>query len=140
MLRRTAVVGVGVLFVVAAAVSASAQKVERVPAKPLASAEGVETFKAYCSACHGVSARGDGPAAKALAKTPADLTQIAKRHNGKFSATDVEGVIIGNNMMMAHGSREMPIWGPIFEATSTDQAVMKLRVANLVKYLQAIQQ
>jgi putative copper export protein/mono/diheme cytochrome c family protein len=37
-------------------------------------ARGAELFSSYCTACHGISGRGDGPAAKSLPVPPADLT------------------------------------------------------------------
>lgn len=103
------------------------------------SVEGVDTFKAYCGVCHGAQAKGDGPAASALKKVPADLTTIAKRNGGTFSASNVEEVIMGTNVMASHGSRDMPIWGPVFQALATDTSFMKLRVSNLVDYLKSIQ-
>ena len=122
------------------AAPAHAQKVERTTAKPIASVQGVDTFHAYCASCHGPEAKGNGPAAKALAKAPADLTTIAKRHGGTFSTTDVESVIRGTNEYVSHGSREMPIWGPVFDAVnSNDKALVQLRVTNLVNYLKSIQ-
>ena len=95
--------------------------------------EGVDTFKAYCVSCHGPQAKGDGPAAVALKKMPADLTTIAKRNGGKFSASDVEDIIMGTSVMASHGSREMPIWGPVFQSLAPDTSVVKLRVSNLVE-------
>ena len=74
---------------------ADAQTVKRGTARRISSVQGVDTYKAYCATCHGSQAKGDGPAAAALKKLPADLTTIAKRNGGKFSATDVEAVIIG---------------------------------------------
>src|SRR6516162_4180067 len=79
--------------------AASAQKVVRRTARPIASVEGVDTFKAYCAVCHGADAKGNGPAAKALSKAPADLTTIAKRH-GAFSQSDVESTILGSSEMI----------------------------------------
>ncbi|HZR25661.1 MAG TPA: c-type cytochrome [Vicinamibacterales bacterium] len=121
-----------------ASATVSAQKIERKPAQPIASVQGVDTFNAYCAVCHGKDAKGNGPAAKALAKVPADLTTIAKRH-GSFSQNDVETQILGQ--LVSHGTREMPIWGPVFSALNgADQSVAKLRLANLVGYLKSIQQ
>ena len=40
----------------------------------------------------------------------------------------------------AHGSQEMPIWGPVFRAMSPDENIAKLRVDNLLRYLESIQQ
>jgi mono/diheme cytochrome c family protein len=143
--RRLGVI-LGAMALCAFASGAQAQQkaggttIERTTAKPIASVQGVDTFKAYCASCHGPEAKGNGPAAKALSKAPADLTTIAKRHGGTFSNMDVEQVIRGSNEMMSHGSREMPIWGPVFDAVNgNDKAVVQLRITNLVGYLKSIQ-
>ena len=119
--------------------AAGAQTIKQGTAPRLQSVQGVDSYKTYCSVCHGDQAKGDGPAAAALKKVPADLTTIAKRHGGKFSSADVEGVIDGQNVMMSHGTRDMPIWGPVFKAIATDDSVAKLRVANLIDYIKGIQ-
>lgn len=126
-------------LVLSISVTALAQTIKREAARPIQSVEGAATFKAYCAACHGADARGTGPAAKALKTPPADLTTYAKRHDGKFSAADVEATIVGKYVTDAHGSREMPIWGPVFTALATDDLQAKLRLANLVDYIRSIQ-
>ena len=116
-----------------------AQTVKQGTAPRIQSMEGVDTYKAYCAVCHGPQAKGNGPAATALKKVPADLTTIAKRTGGKFSSADVEALIMGQQVMASHGSRDMPIWGPVFQSLATDPSFMKLRVSNLVDYLKSIQ-
>ena len=118
--------------------AASAQAIKQGTAPRIQSVEGVDSYKAYCAVCHGAQAKGDGPAATALKKAPADLTTIAKR-NGKFSAADVENTISGQSVMASHGSRDMPIWGPVFRSLASDDSVSKLRIANLVDYIKSIQ-
>jgi mono/diheme cytochrome c family protein len=117
----------------------AAQTVKQATAPRIQSVEGVDSYKAYCAVCHGPNAKGDGPAATALKKVPADLTTIAKRHGGKFSTTDVQAVIVGEQGVPSHGSRDMPIWGPVFKALASDDNFAKLRMANLVNYLESIQ-
>ena len=129
----------GFVFLSLGGARADGQTVRQGPAPRIQSVEGVDTYKAYCAVCHGSAAKGDGPAATALKKAPADLTTIAKRSSGKFSPTDVEAVIMGQQVMASHGSRDMPIWGPVFQSLAPDSSVMKLRVANLVNYLKSIQ-
>jgi mono/diheme cytochrome c family protein len=104
------------------------------------SVDGKQLYQDYCAVCHGADAKGNGPAAVALKTPPPDLTTIAKRH-GKFSARDVEDQITGagKSMAGAHGTREMPMWGPAFRAAHSNPDVAKLAVANLVKYLESIQ-
>jgi mono/diheme cytochrome c family protein len=130
---------VGIMSLSLGGATVNAQTIRRGTAPRIQSVEGVDSFKAYCAVCHGPAAKGDGPAATALKKAPADLTTIAKRNGGKFSATDVEAVIMGQQVLASHGSREMPIWGPVFESLAPDNSVMKMRVANLVNYLKSIQ-
>jgi mono/diheme cytochrome c family protein len=105
------------------------------PAQPIPASDGAAMFKAWCAPCHGVSARGDGPAAAALTPKPADLTQFAKRRSGVFSQKDFEDKVNGMAMTAAHGSIEMPIWGPIFRQLGSEQ----LRMANLRKYVESLQ-
>jgi mono/diheme cytochrome c family protein len=49
----------------------------------------------YCVTCHGASGRGDGPAAAALGKAPADLTGLSARNDGTFPTAHVMSVIDG---------------------------------------------
>ena len=129
-----------VLVALALPVLAGAQTVKREPAKPIGSVEGVDLYMAYCAVCHGKDAKGKGPAAVALKAPMPDLTQYAKAHGGKFSAADMEAVVLGKGTMTpAHGDADMPIWGPIFKSMSPDAAMATLRVNNLIKYLESIQ-
>jgi mono/diheme cytochrome c family protein len=110
-------------------------KVNVEPAKPLPASDAKQMFNSYCAPCHGVSGKGDGPAAAALTPKPADLTQFAKRRGGTFSAKDFEDKLNGMAMAPAHGSSQMPVWGPILRQMGNEQ----LRVANLRKYVESLQ-
>ena len=61
--------------------------------------------------CHGKEGKGDGPAAKALTKAPADLTKLAASNNGMFPDVKVRRYIEGLDDVAAHGTRDMPMWG-----------------------------
>ena len=105
------------------------------------SVRGPDLFHAHCSPCHGPDGKGDGPVARVLKTKPADLTVLAKNNGGKFPAERAEKVISGNDpSLVSHGSREMPIWGPIFHQIEEDQDFGNVRMQNLIKYLQSIQQ
>ena len=41
-------------------------------------------FTNYCASCHGVDARGDGPAAASLRVPPTDLTRLARANRGEL--------------------------------------------------------
>lgn len=81
----------------------------------LDSFKGPELFKAYCATCHGKDAKGGGPMASSLRIAPSDLTRIAVRNGGTFPFLQVQKIISGEQPLPAtHGTREMPVWGPIF--------------------------
>jgi mono/diheme cytochrome c family protein len=115
--------------------------------QPLSPAETVQVgrqyFGRYCSACHGLEGRGDGPAAAVLQPPPADLTRIAQRRGGDFPVAEVAAFIDGRTGVLAHGRREMPVWGERFEEMvggSLGEAVARSHIRFLVIYLQSIQQ
>jgi len=103
--------------------------------------EGPAVFQAYCAVCHGKNAMGGGPAASALKRKPPDLTLLSRRNGGIFPFEGVQKIISGNGPgIPAHGSREMPIWGPIFDEISWDGAPGSVRIYNLTRYIQSLQQ
>ena len=102
--------------------------------------DGAVIFKQDCAVCHGESAKGDGPAAKDLKARPPNLTTLAQRRGGEFPKGYVLDVLHNGVNAPAHGTVEMPVWGPIFDLMNrNNQAQSKLRINNLVSYLQSIQ-
>jgi len=100
---------------------------------------GWDSFEQYCAPCHGTSARGDGPVAEALRRRPADLTVLARHAGGTFPREQINGYITGTaRSFPAHGTSEMPVWGPIFLAFESDVRV-RARINNLVAYIESLQ-
>lgn len=100
---------------------------------------GKDSFAAYCATCHGSTARGDGPVARELKGTPADLTMLADHNRGVYPRDRVRAVLTGaGRTVAAHGPTEMPIWGPLFRAFESD-ARTRVRIENLVNYLETVQ-
>ena len=96
-------------------------------------------FKAYCASCHGVNGTGNGPVAATLKQRPTDLTQLAKRNHGVFPSEPVARVI-EKGTITAHGTSEMPVWGPeLSRLSSHDTEFQLLRVHNLVSYIGRLQ-
>ena len=104
------------------------------------SVKGADLFHAHCASCHGAGATGNGPAGVILKVAPPNLTDIAERNHGKFPAEKIARIIAGDEVMVSHGSREMPLWGPIFHEVERDQDWGEVRVHNLVEYLRSVQQ
>jgi len=105
------------------------------------SVRGPDLFRAHCAACHGLDGKGDGPVAATLKTHPADLTMLASKNGGMFPTEQVKRFISGDDpSVISHGTREMPVWGPIFHQIEEDQDFGNVRVQNLIKYLQTKQQ
>jgi len=104
------------------------------------SIQGPALYTAYCSVCHGKDAKGEGSMAPSLKTPPPDLTKINQRNGGKFPLARVVSIISGEQSVPSgHGTREMPIWGPIFSQVAWDQDLGRVRVDNLAKYLETLQ-
>ena len=105
------------------------------------SIQGPELFRAYCASCHGIDAKGNGPMTASLKVKPSDLTKIAARNGGTFPRMRMERIISGEEQpATGHGSSAMPVWGPIFSQVTTDVDLGGVRIDNLARYLDSIQQ
>jgi len=114
--------------------------IKHVPIKQTSPASGEEMFISYCAACHGKDGKGTGPAADALKVPATNLTTLASKNGGKYPSMKVASVIRGEDVLAAHGSRDMPVWGKLFWSISggNDAEVLQ-RVVNLNKYIEAMQ-
>ncbi len=130
------------LMAAGAAVAALAQTTgSRNPPLVIQSLAGKDLFEFYCATCHGRDAKGNGPVVTALKVRPPDLTLLARRSGGTFPRRRVETSITkgGDAPPPAHGSTDMPVWGPIFRGLDPSDTMVKVRLANLVTYLESIQ-
>jgi hypothetical protein len=107
---------------------------------------GITEYEIACMPCHGVNGRGDGRLAKSLSKPPADLTQIAKSHGGKFPMKEVEEMIDGRAIVAAHADRDMPVWGDRYRAPVQGQSCawveqqVRAQIRALANYLKSLQE
>jgi len=144
MIKRGVQIGAmlgAILFVSATlAMAQNADKdIKKAPIPMTSAASGEEMFNTYCAVCHGKSARGDGPAAGEFKIPPANLTLLARNHDGKFPSDYVTQVIqSGPRDAKAHGSKDMPVWGDLFKRLG-DSASVQLRIHNLVSYIETLQ-
>jgi mono/diheme cytochrome c family protein len=102
-------------------------------------------YERHCAACHGLDGRGGGPVAANLHTPPADLTRLAARRDGKWDEAWIISIIDGRRDVAAHGPRDMPVWGSVFESELAGQDrpypryTTFLRVRDLADYLKSIQ-
>lgn len=108
--------------------------------EPPDGASGRNTYMTYCASCHGENLKGVGPVASALKTQPPDLTTLAKRHDGKFPYEYVAGVVRFGKPISAHGSPDMPIWGPIFNMVDFNEVSIRQRIKNLCEFLASQQE
>lgn len=125
---------------VAAIVAQSKPAIKNAPAGFSNSTSGQQMYLAYCASCHGQDGKGNGPAAPALKEQPTDLTQLAAKNNGALPASHIAEVVKGDAITAAHGSKEMPVWGPVFlYLEQHDPGMAQLRVRNLTNYIGSLQ-
>ena len=104
---------------------------------------GGELFARFCASCHGESGRGNGPVSRALNTVVPDLTQLSER-DGEFAADDIREIIDGRFLVVAHGTRYMPVWG--YElwveegADVTAEGEARVLIDRIVEYLRTIQE
>lgn len=110
-------------------------------AQSVSSATGDYLFRTYCAACHGESAKGNGPLADSMRKRPADLTEIAKRNKGVFPKEQVMRMVDGREPVKGHGGADMPVWGDVFSRSGEggDASSVQRKIEALVDYLAGIQ-
>jgi hypothetical protein len=78
--------------------------------------------------------------AKSLKVSAPDLTGVAVRNGGSFPLVRVQRIISGEEFLPAgHGTRPMPVWGPVFSQISWDQDLGRMRIYNLAKYIEGLQ-
>jgi len=104
------------------------------------SIDGAALYKAYCATCHGTDGKGFGPTTQWLKIKAPDLTRLSIREGGKFPLARVQRIITGEqNVTGGHGTREMPIWGPIFSKITLDEDLGPMRVYNVAKFVETMQ-
>lgn len=103
-------------------------------------ANGKQMFNSYCASCHGSDGKGNGPVAPTLKMPPADLTALSKNNHGEFPEAHVISILQYGTAVPSHGTADMPIWGPLLgRMEKPSPQVQKLRISNLVRYLETIQ-
>jgi mono/diheme cytochrome c family protein len=67
------------------------------------------------------------------------LSTLAQRNQGSFPRDQVRADIVGTGRSVtAHGTTDMPVWGPIFQALEPEGRARE-RIENLLTHLQSLQ-
>lgn len=112
-----------------------------IPVHKTDATSGRQMYTNYCAPCHGTDGRGTGPAAAALKSRPTDLTVLTKNNHGKYPDSHVVAILQFGTETSAHGSEQMPVWGPILGSMNRTNSQEKLlRISNLSHYLESIQE
>jgi hypothetical protein len=78
--------------------------------------------------------------APALKLRPADVTAISKRRGGTFPEQEMMALLIGKGRLTpAHGSSDMPVWGPLFRQINPFDSRIDIRLNRLIDYLESLQ-
>ena len=106
-------------------------------ANPPPAYEGRRLFVSYCQLCHGTAGKGDGPLAKAMSITPADLTTTVRAR----SDTILKKIISGEGRQTITGrdrhnllSDAMPEWKNVFNESQIDALIAYLRFLSTSKH------
>jgi hypothetical protein len=80
---------------------------------------------------------------EALRTRPADLRRIAARRGGVFPEVEIRRLIDGRDPIVAHGPRDMPIWGRRFaldpRAGLATEGQARGQIELVIRYLETIQ-
>src|SRR5207244_3947037 len=136
--------GMGAVLLLSAAFAVAQQagttQIKHVPVKATNAASGQEMYASYCAVCHGANATGNGPAQSALKNPATDLTTLAQKNGGKYPGLHVSSILRGDAELAAHGSKDMPVWGPLFRNLSQGHdAEVQQRIANINSYIESLQ-
>ena len=112
---------------------------------------GKTKFLRSCASCHGATGKGDGYVVKALIKRPPDLTKLSEANKGVFPFSRIYDAIDGRIDVIAHGAREMPVWGDFYTrdwntglpggliSKEIAEAVTRVRILALIEYISTLQ-
>jgi len=118
---------------------------------------GKAEYHSSCAPCHGSDGKGTGSVSAVLKVPPPDLTILAKMNNGVLPFSAVYEIIDGRKTVMAHGMRDMPIWGDryvpepskaliprpsenILSLFLDPETVVRMRILAVIDYLNRIQE
>lgn len=111
--------------------------IPEVSANPPLAYEGRRLYVSYCQLCHGTEGKGDGPLAKAMKISPADLSTTVRSR----SETILTKIITGEGRQTITGrdrhnllSEAMPEWKGVFSEIQVKSLIAYLRFLSRAKH------
>ena len=147
-MNRTRIFGLAAMALIAAVSALPAEDQGDSENPGFMAAKGRVTFRRYCASCHGEKADGSGPVAKMLKVPPTDLRVLAADNDGEYPGERIAAFIDGREEVAAHGRRDMPVWGDVFQTSlianpaapdEDGEARAARKVRELVLFLETIQ-
>lgn len=116
-------------------------KVKRVAIDYVNPSDGRGMYAKYCAGCHGATGKGDGPAAPAFQRPPADLTLLATKNGGKFPTLLILYTMKFGLTSPGHGNVQMPVWNNVFRQMHwySDDSIPQIRTRVLTEYIKTLQ-
>ena len=129
----------------AAETGATGVVIKQVPLtyQDIALKDGHEMYDQLCAVCHGVTGRGDGPAAPALSNPVPDLTQFGAQTGSAYHA-QLESVISGTDRTVHKDIVGMPLWFREFQYVRRDKfghprtTYANLKIHSLAEYVEEL--
>ena len=115
---------------------------------------GGDSFAQFCAPCHGRDGAGTGAVlAPILVDRPPNLTLLSQMNGGRFPFEEVGAALYSQEphgqtliafqdgrMVAMRRPSQMPDWGVTFLGIDETPAAVNARIANLIVYLESIQQ
>jgi len=111
------------------------KQLQKAPEASPTLSSGAKLFTQHCAVCHGNDLKGNGPFAPPY-RVPPDLTNLSRRHGGKFPEAYVSSVLRDGVKMPPHGPAEMPVWAT---TNRSDNAHLESRIRDLTAYIKSRQ-
>jgi hypothetical protein len=116
----------------------------RCSGRRILSCEDGNTTYTIVPSCHGVDADGRGPTARALKAYPPDLRYLGERYGMPLPTGTIARFIDGRQYVVAHGPRDMPVWGrhfyDIWTAKQSSEGDLQVQIRDIARYVNAIQE
>ena len=141
MTRVTTIGATAALLGLAAMLGGASGQIREEPPLVIESTYGADLYQFYCATCHGATGQGATLRSSRMAPPP-DLTRLTRQHGGVYPRDRVRDTITFGSKAPAapaHGTADMPVWGTIFRGLEPSDTHVAIRIENLVRFIETLQ-